>query len=523
MMIMSESEIYALRVFKEAADAAADSPIVKEAERILREHTPEMEKESYLLFFQNKLGAITTDLHLEWAELLENPRLCILAPRDSGKTHFFVVGYVLWNVYYKRHKLIYIISDSIDQAKDILSKIKDELTDNPAFQHLVDESIDTWTKQEIKTANGVRIKVKGFGSKIRGPHPGLIILDDVLDDISPMTQIGRAKADRYFRSAVSNMLRKSPKSQIIIVGTAQHYKDLLHTLKENTAYVWRKYKAILNDKLKKVLIKERYSYADLLRKKEEIGSLAFAKEFQNEPIDEESTIFPWEEMKLSWDQNFIAPMTYDGHGEFQTFLGADFSTPGNDTGDWTVVATIGITPTGNVFLFDIWRGRGYSFTEQLDVVIERMHRFSVTRGFLESNVFQQIYSQTVQNVTSLPVYGHNVHSGNKNSLLTGVPSMKVLFENMKMVLPYHKDDLRGRTMTDKLCDELHSFRMVDGKLGSVNDHDDIVMALWHALSAYRNKEKGQSASRGHVPILKKGNPTRRRQELSDLAKRGYKP
>jgi hypothetical protein len=152
-----------------------------------------------------------------------------------------------------------------------------------------------------------------------------------------------------------------------------------------------------------------------------------------------------------------------------------------------------------------------------------MHRFSVTRGFLESNVFQQIYSQTVQNVTSLPVYGHNVHSGNKNSLLTGVPSMKVLFENMKMVLPYHKDDLRGRTMTDKLCDELHSFRMVDGKLGSVNDHDDIVMALWHALSAYRNKEKGQSASRGHVPILKKGNPTRRRQELSDLAKRGYKP
>lgn len=520
---MTTEERYAMEVFRVAAEHPDDVKIVAEAERILRDHTEEMEQQNYLLFFQNKLNGVTVDLHLEWWDLLEhNQRICLLAPRNSGKSFFFVVGYILWNMAFKRHKLIYLISNSQDQAIELLDRIKYQIEWNPALQWLKPLAPDTWTKREIQTSNGVRLKTKGFGSAIRGPHPGLIILDDVLNDRDPMTQGGRAKAEKYFKSAVSNMLQKNKRSQLIIVGTAQHYKDLLHIMKENSAYVWRKYKAIINEKTRQLLIQERWSYDELMAKKREIGSLAFAKEFQNEPLDEESTIFPWELMKLSHDTNYKAPYMYDGNGEFKTYLGADFSVPGAGGGDWTVVLTIGVTETGNVFLFDIFRGRGLSFTEQVDVVMGRMERFSCTRGFLESNMFQQVYTEVAQGISNLPLYGHNVHSGSKNSLLIGVPSLVVLFENLKFVCPYHVDDERGRVMTDKMCEELHSFRMMDGKLGTVSDHDDIAMALWHAVSASRDKVQGTSAVSRQVGLLKGGNGLRRKQELSDLARRGYR-
>lgn len=501
-----------------------------EIQRLLRLHTPEMERENYLLFFMNKFHAKSYDMHLEWHNLLaSSPRLCLLAPRDSGKTHFFVVGYVLWNIVYNRHKLIYLISDSADQAMDLLQKIKDEIETNPAFRYLKDkDKPEMWSRQAISCTNGVRIKVKGFGTAIRGPHPGLIILDDVLNDQDPLTAAGRNKAEKYFKSAVSNMIRKNKKSQIVLVGTAQHFKDLLHILEDNPAYTWRKYKAIVDKKTKKVLIPERYNWADLQAKKIEIGSLAFAKEFQNEPLDEDSTLFPWELMKLAYDQSFEAPYAYDGNGPFDCYLGADFSTPGASSsgssggGDWTVILTIGVhRETERVFLFDVFRGRGLAFTEQLDVVIERMRRFSCVRGFLEDNVFQRIYSQVVQSNTSLPVYGHTVNGGNKKSLSSGVPSMVVMFENLKMVLPYAAGDERGKLMTDGLCEELHSFRMMDGKLGTVADHDDMVMALWHSFSAWRDGGRyGSAASKGHVDILRKG-PAIRRSNLSDLEARGY--
>jgi hypothetical protein len=528
---MLESEKYAMEVFRCVVKYPDDPTVLAEAEKIFREHTADMERENYLLFFQNKLGGVTVDLHLEWWELLKNPRVCLLAPRNSGKSFFFVIGYILWNMYFRRHKLIYIFSDSSSQAMDLLSRIKDQIDNNPELSWLkpsiVGQDEDwtgkSWAKAEIKSSNGVRVKTKGFGSAIRGPHPGLIILDDVLNDEDPMTVMGRAKADKYFKSAVSNMLQKSPKSQLIMVGTAQHYKDLLHIHKDNPAYKWKKYKAIINERTRQVLIPERWSYSELIAKKKEIGSLAFAKEFQNEPLDEESTIFAWDLMKLGWDVNYKAPLKYDGKGIFRTFLGADFSVPGCGSGDWTVVLTIGVTASGSLYLFDIFRGRGLTFTEQVDVVMERMERYSVQRGFLESNMFQQVYTEIARGMSNLPLYGHNVSSHNKNSLLIGVPSIVVLFENLKAVLPYHPDDGRGRLMTEKLCEELHSFRMMDGRLGTVSDHDDIAMALWHAISASREQVQGACASRQSLPILHKGNSLIRKQELSDLFRRGYKP
>lgn len=481
---------------------------------------PELEEKNYLLFFRNVIKGVIVALHVEWWSLLQQKRVCILAPRNSGKTFFFVEGFVIWNIFFRRHMLIYIISDSQDQAVEILEKIKNHIENNEELHWLKGNTPETWTKQEIKCSNGVRVKTKGFGSAIRGPHPGLIILDDVLNDRDPLTQNGRAKAERYFRAAISNMLAKNESSQLVVIGTAQHYKDLLHTLKENTEYIWRKYKAIINENTKQVLIPERWSWDELQAKKREVGSLVFAKEFQNDPVDEESTIFPMQLMKLAWDSDYKAPMIYNGDGLFQTYLGADFSVPGHGGGDWTAVVTIGITGTGNVYLFDIFRGRGLSFSEQCSVICDRAQRFNVTRGFLEDNSFQAVYREATQGLTNLPIYGHTVSQSGKNSLLNGVPSLVVLFENLKMVLPYHKDDPRGRTMTEGLCDELHSFRMQDGKLGTVSDHDDLVMAFWHALCASRDRMKGTAASKRSIPILRKGSI--HRQEMSDLARRGYK-
>lgn len=111
-VVLTNDEKYALEVFIAAAENPENSALINEVYRILDQHSPEMEEVDYLMFFQNKLGGTTVDLHVEWWDLLQHQRTCILAPRNSGKSYFFVIGYILWNMYFRRHKLIYLISDS---------------------------------------------------------------------------------------------------------------------------------------------------------------------------------------------------------------------------------------------------------------------------------------------------------------------------------------------------------------------------------------------------------------------------
>ena len=69
----------------------------------------------------------------------------------------------------------------------------------------------------------------------------------------------------------------------------------------------------------------------------------------------------------------------------------------------------------------------------------------------------------------------------RNSLDRGVPSLQMLFENKKFVIPRKTE--RDRRITDVLINELKCFTWAEGKLQGLGAHDDTVMSLWIADEA----------------------------------------
>lgn len=157
--------------------------------------------------------------HHEWSELaVETERVCVLAPRDHGKSFLWNKAYPIWRGAYGRPGDIgYIFSANQDKANEMLQLVVEELTSNPRLQYLVPIDWERrWSKRRIRLTTGVEIRARGFGVKVRGGHPHWIVCDDILSDDNIYSETIRQKAVDYFLSAITNMV--VPGGQIVVVG-----------------------------------------------------------------------------------------------------------------------------------------------------------------------------------------------------------------------------------------------------------------------------------------------------------------
>ncbi len=187
-------------------------------------------------FAENVLHMEIVDHHKDWSRLCAtHRRICINAARDHGKSYFWCFAYAIWRAYYHwvppairegfrsipKTSLGYIFSNTQDQAIKHLTLIKEEILTNPKLAHLIPPGKGAsgpagWSQKEIKLQNGATIRAFGWGSSVRGAHPGWIICDDVLNDESIYSEMVRRKQKDYFFSAVTPML--IPGGQFAVVG-----------------------------------------------------------------------------------------------------------------------------------------------------------------------------------------------------------------------------------------------------------------------------------------------------------------
>lgn len=448
---------------------------------------------SFPAFLVLELGLEVARPHLEWWEDLKTGEDVIeLSPRDHGKSHALIRGYAIWRAKYhsRYYREILILGADTKSAIENMDKLKSMLTTNHAVKALLPtdrESLNS--RAEVILSNGVAVKAKGWMSPLRGRHPQLILLDDVLNEKNSLSEDARARTDKYFFEVVYPMkdkgsveMRKSGfRSQIVLSGTAQHKEDLYHKLLASKLFRGRRQSAITDVQAKEVLWKERYSYEDLMKIKAAQGALSFSKEYQNEPLTEEMSLFPpslFEQMK---DHNRSYLISYEGSNG--VYLGVDFSVPGDASGDFTVAMIGELLPNGTIVLLHVWRNRPQTVQEQLRRVGQLTQDFKVSYGLLEDNMFQRLYPQHFANQTNLPLRGHTVTRSGKNSLDQGVLSFRPIFENKKFVFPYRTD--YDKEVTDQIIREFAGFNMRDGQLGNFSYHDDSVMAMWHMLVASR--------------------------------------
>jgi hypothetical protein len=474
---------------------AANQAVVNLAAPQVRAAIARLCRENFLIFLKVELGMeIGPQHHIWWEHLTDKDRdVCEMAPRDHGKSHALARGYPLWKAKYDPWtRDILILGADQPSAVENLDKMKDLILRAPKLEYLFPkgrsaDSINSRT--EMLLTNGVRIRAKGYMSPLRGRHPQLIVLDDVLNEKNSSTEENREGTKKYFFEVLYPMkdkgLRKAREaghqSKIAVIGTAQDTRDLYHHLQSNDGFIGSRLEAIIDWDEETVLWDERYTYQDLIKIKDRVGSLAFSKEYMNQPLDDETTIFPpglFEPLKdptISYEPNYV------GHNA--VFLGADFSVPGSLDGDWSVFYVVEFDDSSQMFRpLTYWRARPAKIQDQIRQLELMCQLYGVTVGCLEANLFQKIYAEHFKN-TVLPLRANVVTHAGKNSYELGLLSFRPLFENGRWRFPYKT--ARDKSMTDHMITEFNGVKQRKGRIENTSFHDDTVMAMWHCLCASR--------------------------------------
>jgi hypothetical protein len=203
---------------------------------------------------ERKLGFVNAPFHWEWYRLMvEEQRLCVIAPREHAKSEVFTVNGSAWRACHWPGWWTYVFAATGDQAKELKARI-DAAIMSVRPELVLGASVNT--KTESRYANGARVTVAGAGKSVRGAHPDTIIGDDVLEEHLSLTEHQRKKTTNWWFGAVGGMAHpgttrmvrghgrvRFPPTQIRLVGTPFHSQDLLMSTAKNLLWHYRRYAA----------------------------------------------------------------------------------------------------------------------------------------------------------------------------------------------------------------------------------------------------------------------------------------
>ena len=446
--------------------------------------------------------------HVEWANLTQQQRFsCFIAARDHGKSYFFSHALPLWNMYkYAGRRIVnggmrddlefkqtYLVSFEMGLTELLLDIVKSTIEVNDILKEkllpvdaLGKIKMDFGNKRSFKAKNGAEMRLKSMGSAFRGIHCGQIILDDPMKDNVIYSEVQRKKTIEYFHSVLMNAI--IPTGSVTVVGTPFHQSDLYGDLKARRGkggFRVYEYPSIFPDG--RILWADRYDYTALKEKREAQGSIIFSRELLCRPVSSASSIFPDYMTKLSkikGGKYTIVSNIDDHQTSFKKVVtGVDFAYSSNVGADYSVFTTWGLTYDGEMILIHMWRGKGKSYKQQIDILKAIDRKFRPDIMVCEANNFQRIFVDMLEDHGLKNIVPHVTTAGAKHSLESGLPSLSILFENGKIILPYGDEMSRG--VTDFILDEFNSMAYTDrGTLESVGQHDDTVMSTFMAKRGF---------------------------------------
>jgi len=248
-------------------------------------------------------------MHREMLELLDGPeqRVCILAPRGIGKTSLFE-AFALRKIIYRDTKFLMYVSASQTHAETQTENIKATLSTNANIRRLfgspkvgdAEEDIRDSFSRRAWTAYGDCLVVpRGSGQQVRGSRwrggvrPDLIIIDDLEDDETVMSEDQRAKRKSWFFGALLKCVSPYKNSKIVYVDTLKHEDALPTYLEHLEGWTFRRYSAC--DENMKTLIPEFWSQEKIDRDYKDhqaAGTLdEFYREMLNIPVSPQTASF----------------------------------------------------------------------------------------------------------------------------------------------------------------------------------------------------------------------------------------
>ena len=457
-------------------------------------------RENLLYFIQTALPSFDLNWHtVEWAQMVQwHRQLCILAARDHGKSYFFSFAYPLWMLYRYRKSTSYLqqplryrlcekgvlFTNSLDLGKGFLEEIKTAIEETEMLREVMlprgRTAAGTWGAEKIRTANGANLMVKSYPTK-RGLHPGWGVFDDLLDESMTYSQTARDKMWAFFTRVMIPMI--VPHGQLIGVGTPLHQNDLYAQIrKKMKSFRYLEYPALFPDGT--LLYEARHSYQAIMDKKRDLGIIAFTQELLVNAVSNDTTLFPRQTLEMATRGMEVyslisniqsAPMPFS-----RVVMGCDFAISGNVGSDDSVFVTLGVEMRGDVehyWLLNIFRGNAIGYNDQQSIIKMLWQQFRHDLIGMEDNAMQDIFRQEAERA-GLPVIG--ITTGvDKNSLLKGIPSLVVLFQQGRFHFPV--GDEHSRNEVDWLFGQLGSMAYTNKGIQGVGSHDDGPSGLWKAV------------------------------------------
>jgi phage terminase large subunit-like protein len=388
---------------------------------------------------------------------------------------------------------------------------------------------EKWNDNMIVTARqrqsvDATLEAVGVGGAVTGGHFDLALLDDLEDDENVRIASRREALREWLGGTFSPMM--DPGSSSLFVGTRKHHDDCYSHMKRDPTYEVIEERAVVkwpeafeyeygrDDDGRKIVtgVKAEGAYevlwpggrplSFLLMERLSIGSRLFEREYQGVVQDDSAAPVKWSHLEAAMDAgSFLSFYDVPDVRGLVVVQGWDFAlvhdaaqAEASDS-DYTVGVTWGKDLDGNRYLLSAVRFRGVAPSRLRQIVQAEFNRWcklGVRPRFVavERNNFGELHYLGLRKQTDLPVRPHHTSGKRKADPWDGVPSLAMLFENDKVVLPTGDEDSAKVSRT--LCAELWG-------LGR-EAHDDMPMALWIAETVLRDLKPTRRFIIGDVEI-----------------------
>ena len=231
--------------------------------------------------------------NIEWGNMTQLfPWSCYLCSRSSGKSFQWSYAFVLWRLWSyckpvswrqntidnQNRKETCYITNNFTLAKVQVKKVREEIETND----LIAEKLNPNNKASIgetgiTTETGSLLHVRGKDSMIRGLHVGAVLCDDMPDESSLYSDEQREKLKELLKGTIEPIVE--PYGYFIVCGTpySSAPNELYQVLKADKRFYCFEYPVIFPDG--RPLAPDRYTFDQILAKKEELGTIVFNREY----------------------------------------------------------------------------------------------------------------------------------------------------------------------------------------------------------------------------------------------------
>ncbi len=177
-------------------------------------------------------------------------RLNVLGPRGGAKSTIGTLAYVLKCAVAEREPYIWIVSDTMSQARTHLASVKAELEHNSLLATYYPQAAGRgprWRADAAELRNSVLIEAYGTGQRLRGRRrrehrPSLIVCDDLQNDGHVASASQRQVSRDWFHGTL--LKAGDRRTNVVNLATALHRDALAMQLDRSPGWNSRVFRAI---------------------------------------------------------------------------------------------------------------------------------------------------------------------------------------------------------------------------------------------------------------------------------------